>query len=103
MTQQIDGSYWGIGSGHAFAALGTGTTLTLSPMDFAFLHQSPASAYFDVIDDNLGLIVAAPLVIPPSGTAPLPEPATWAMMICGFAMAGGAMRRRATKAGLSIA
>lgn len=27
-------------------------------------------------------------------TAPVPEPATWAMMIAGFGMAGGAMRRR---------
>jgi hypothetical protein len=28
-------------------------------------------------------------------TAPVPEPASWAMMIGGFALAGGAMRRRA--------
>ncbi len=28
--------------------------------------------------------------------APVPEPATWAMMILGFGMVGGAMRRRAS-------
>lgn len=27
------------------------------------------------------------------GTAPVPEPATWAMLIAGFAMLGGVMRR----------
>jgi len=30
------------------------------------------------------------------GTGAVPEPATWAMMIGGFALVGGAMRRRAT-------
>lgn len=30
-------------------------------------------------------------------TAGVPEPATWAMMIMGFGMIGGAMRRRSTK------
>jgi hypothetical protein len=30
-------------------------------------------------------------------TANIPEPATWAMMIGGFGLVGGAMRRRATK------
>ncbi len=29
--------------------------------------------------------------------SPVPEPATWGMMIAGFGLAGGAMRRRATK------
>lgn len=29
-----------------------------------------------------------------AATAPVPEPASWAMMIGGFALAGGAMRRR---------
>lgn len=30
-------------------------------------------------------------------TAAVPEPATWAMMIAGFGLVGGAMRRRSTK------
>ncbi len=35
---------------------------------------------------------AAQVVNPPSGV--IPEPATWAMMIAGFGLVGGAMRRR---------
>jgi hypothetical protein len=30
----------------------------------------------------------------PASTVPLPEPATWALMIAGFGMAGAALRRR---------
>ena len=36
-------------------------------------------------------------------TAPVPEPATWAMMIAGFAMLGGAMRRRPRSAKIAFA
>ncbi len=32
----------------------------------------------------------------PGGPAGVPEPATWALMIAGFGLAGGALRRRAT-------
>jgi len=38
-----------------------------------------------------------PITTPPTGTNPpgaVPEPATWAMMIAGFGMAGGAARRK---------
>jgi hypothetical protein len=35
-----------------------------------------------------------PPVTPPVGTAPVPEPANWAMMILGFAVAGAAARRQ---------
>jgi hypothetical protein len=35
--------------------------------------------------------------------SPVPEPATWAMMICGFALIGGALRRRPARATLSYA
>ena len=34
------------------------------------------------------------LVTPPGGTPPVPEPATWAMMLMGFGAAGYAIRRR---------
>jgi hypothetical protein len=30
----------------------------------------------------------------PTPTSPAPEPATWSMMICGFGIAGGTLRRR---------
>ena len=36
-------------------------------------------------------------------TADVPEPATWAMMIGGFGLAGGSLRRRRTVAALRIA
>lgn len=35
--------------------------------------------------------------------APVPEPLTWATMLFGFAIAGGAMRRRRAQAGVAIA
>ncbi|MEO0439401.1 MAG: PEPxxWA-CTERM sorting domain-containing protein [Pseudomonadota bacterium] len=35
--------------------------------------------------------------------APVPEPATWAMMIAGFAMAGASLRRRKTRIKVSYA
>lgn len=35
-------------------------------------------------------------------TAPVPEPTTWAMMIIGFALVGGVMRRRKTKTNVSV-
>lgn len=37
------------------------------------------------------------------GTRDLPEPSSWALMIAGFAFAGGALRRRSTRAGAAIA
>jgi hypothetical protein len=38
------------------------------------------------------VIAAAPVVTPPTGG--VPEPASWAMMITGFGLAGAALRRR---------
>ncbi|WP_380877801.1 hypothetical protein ACFB49_14300 [Sphingomonas sp. DBB INV C78] len=35
--------------------------------------------------------------------APVPEPATWAMMIAGFGLVGGTMRRRRTNVSVSFA
>ncbi|MEW5685191.1 MAG: PEPxxWA-CTERM sorting domain-containing protein [Pseudomonadota bacterium] len=52
----------------------------------------------------LGFIAHGPVGVPPfalldnvslrSATAAVPEPATWALMITGFGLAGGVMRRR---------
>ncbi|WP_293675906.1 PEPxxWA-CTERM sorting domain-containing protein [uncultured Phenylobacterium sp.] len=39
----------------------------------------------------------------PGGSGPVPEPATWAMMITGFGLTGFAMRRRARRAALQVA
>ena len=36
----------------------------------------------------------AVLITPPGGTPPVPEPATWAMMLVGLGIVGGAIRYR---------
>lgn len=36
-------------------------------------------------------------------TAAVPEPASWAMMICGFGLVGGALRRRTTRSRVALA
>jgi hypothetical protein len=47
-----------------------------------------------VYDYNLSI---TGLTATPVGGGGVPEPATWAMMIIGFGLVGGAMRRRATR------
>ncbi len=47
-----------------------------------------------VYDYNLSV---TGLTATPVGGGGVPEPATWAMMIIGFGLVGGAMRRRATR------
>lgn len=40
--------------------------------------------------------------LPPVATAAVPEPLTWAMMLAGFAVVGGALRRRSLKTTASL-
>jgi hypothetical protein len=49
-------------------------------------NPGQGSAYRQTAFDNVRLETAA--------IAPVPEPASWAMMISGFGLAGGALRRR---------
>lgn len=51
---------------------------------------------------NLGLTSVTVATMPPATGGAVPEPATWAFMISGFAMVGGALRRRASS-GVSLA
>jgi len=53
-------------------------------------NVTSSAAFYDVGFDGDKL----PLVNPPSNLPPIPEPATWALMIGGFALVGLAMRRR---------
>lgn len=46
------------------------------------------------VDLNQGGFSNAVIITPPGGTPPVPEPATWAMMLLGFGATGFAMRRR---------
>ena len=48
-------------------------------------------------------IQAVPFKILSGGVSPVPEPATWAMMIAGFGLAGGAIRARRRLMGLASA
>jgi len=71
---------------------------------YTFTH-SVLGSYFDQIEQQepaaqayQAAVAAAPeFVAPPAPTIPVPEPATWAMMIGGLTLAGLALRRsRAT-------
>jgi hypothetical protein len=61
-------------------------------LSFAFSRAGSlfGRAPFFVLDAVQGTSLATP----PTGTPGVPEPATWAMMIAGFGLAGGALRRR---------
>jgi hypothetical protein len=61
-----------------------GFTATSANTKIAFLNNTP------VIDNYLGLDDV-------SLTSAVPEPATWLMMIMGFGLVGGTMRRRAAR------
>jgi len=63
-----------------------GEVLTLRWTDFDIRLPNGAN----VADDALGI---DDFVFRPTFAA-APEPATWAMMICGFGMAGAALRAR---------
>ncbi len=54
--------------------------------------------YDDFPDDWDGFYVAGTLTVgyEPAAATAVPEPASWAMMIAGFGLVGGAMRRRTT-------
>jgi hypothetical protein len=55
-------------------------------------HAYTRTASYDVQSDSLGTFTGLFSTFAPSG--PVPEPATWAMMLTGFGLAGVALRRR---------
>jgi hypothetical protein len=63
-----------------------------SPISVTF--NTSSGREFDIVSyvTTTNPVVTPPVVIPPIGA--VPEPATWAMMIFGFGLVGGAMRRR---------
>lgn len=48
-----------------------------------------------------GYVQVTKATLPPPISAPIPEPATWAMAIAGMGIVGMAMRRRKTKVGFA--
>lgn len=66
----------------------------LTVLDVNALTASPGPAFRDNIASWLGASQA---------TAPVPEPASWAMMMLGFGLAGFAMRRRSVRTTLRFA
>jgi len=61
--------------------------------NIAFFHQDNVAPDIYRINGN-GTISAFGTATTSPATSAVPEPATWALMIVGFAMVGGALRRR---------
>ncbi|MFW2829086.1 PEPxxWA-CTERM sorting domain-containing protein [Sphingomonas sp. ID0503] len=77
-------------SGSALAALSTGSAA------FRLTLQPPANN--DLPFNGAGLDFASLTI---NANPAVPEPASWAMMIAGFGLVGGAMRRRAAQVGFA--
>lgn len=93
-NQLIDGLV-GRGSGNSFAAYCSGCSIADQQAQIDGTAAYPGTPFTFTGTYSLGDFSG-------SGTfdisAPVPEPATWAMMIGGFALAGAVMRRRRTQA-----
>ena len=116
----VDGVAWTSVSALAFAPLFTNGTSTGAALDgnlainqrqlgatiaglslttnqtfaFRWVDQDSTGTDQGLAIDNLTITSA-------TATAAVPEPATWAMMIAGFALVGGALRRRTTRGALA--
>ncbi len=63
----------------------------------SFVFNSAGNPAKDVVIDRIFVVATtapATFLIPPTPTAEVPEPATWAMLIAGISMVGVAARRR---------
>lgn len=75
---------------------GPGAPISYSflPGELAVLADGSANLVYDQTDCCVIRLGASRLTITTSGA--VPEPAAWAMMLAGFGLVGGAMRRRTT-------
>jgi hypothetical protein len=87
---------WNVVDGNGKVGLKSGVTFSdlLSQIDeIQFSTAEPnllyGDAYFDVVGDNFSINKGA--------IAAVPEPATWALLIVGFAAVGASMRRKQRK------
>ena len=72
-----------------YKTVGSGLVIGLN------MHVITSDTAYQVVDTTWGGQLMSNLV--GAGSPAVPEPATWGMMIAGFAVVGSAMRRRATK------
>jgi hypothetical protein len=81
---------------------GTGTPGTFGQLPGSLVNGALLDSGSNALvsNSNIGIVgrylfnVRGGQVIDPTPTSPAPEPATWSMMISGFGIAGGALRRR---------
>lgn len=100
VTRKDNSRLWGIGMSVRMSSGETAQTFMLIKKDGSALFESrdrgvnilaPGGGFVGIWDDpTLKRIAFDPRNI----MLPAPEPATWAMMIGGFALAGAALRRR---------
>jgi hypothetical protein len=81
-----DSQFIAVGQNYV-SGLALAATTTFANKSFATLGINPGEYVFTTPSDTVTLrFIAAP--------GPVPEPATWAMMLVGFGMIGAAVRRR---------
>lgn len=88
------------------AAFGVTTPLDTRRACLGVIGSAPACegfVYFDPIHPTTDLHRAIADGLTVQALAPVPEPATWAMLIIGFGAAGGALRRRRHTARVAFA
>ncbi len=74
------------------------SSYTLAPSPYTFTLATAQQVKFFIFDSNYGdNRDGISLSVVSNAVGAVPEPATWAMMIAGFGMAGGALRRRRTR------
>ncbi len=76
--------------------------LIVTSNDLAAFDAIGYNLDFDILQ-NPGFTFDTAQVFGLAGTAAVPEPATWAMMLAGFGLAGAAMRRRRTSVKVTYA
>jgi hypothetical protein len=85
------------GTASAYDALGNLIGSVFFPMDFNvdhYLLSGPDISQIIITSDGFYGLDQLSYTLTPAAASPLPEPASWALMIGGFAMIGASMRRR---------
>jgi hypothetical protein len=86
----------GQGSFQLQIAASDAETIDLGPVGMLDLMVTGLTIIVQPANDGDLIALRTTFLLESAGTPAVPEPATWAMMVCGFGMAGGAFRRRIT-------